>query len=109
MHILLTDLLTCPRCGPEFGLIVLSEGLEDRRVVEGRLGCANCRSSYPIRRGVADLRHARCAPMQASANPRRADSERVMRIAALLGINRPGAPVLLLETDGSVAAGFSGL
>lgn len=51
MHILLTDILTCPRCGPEFGLILLADELRDRRVHEGTLGCANCRGRWPVRRG----------------------------------------------------------
>ncbi len=56
MHILLTDVLTCPNCGPEFGLILLADRVEDRRVLEGTLGCANCRERYGIVEGFADLR-----------------------------------------------------
>ena len=44
MHILLTDALTCPRCGPDFGLIVLAEGVEDRRVP-----CENNRAERELR------------------------------------------------------------
>lgn len=56
MHILLTDVLTCPSCGPEFGLILLADRVENRRVLEGTLGCANCRERYGIVAGYADLR-----------------------------------------------------
>jgi len=56
MHILLTNILSCPRCGPEFGLVLLADRVEDRRVVEGRLGCPNCREQYPVARGVLDAR-----------------------------------------------------
>lgn len=56
MHILLTDVLTCPNCGPEFGLILLADRVENRRVLEGTLGCANCRERYGIVEGFADLR-----------------------------------------------------
>lgn len=56
MHILLTDILTCPRCGPEFGLVLLADRVEDRRVLEGRLGCPNCREQYPIVAGAVDAR-----------------------------------------------------
>lgn len=56
MHLLLTDRLTCPRCGPDFGLILLADVVEDRRVLEGMLGCSNCREQYPVREGFADLR-----------------------------------------------------
>jgi uncharacterized protein YbaR (Trm112 family) len=52
MHILLTDILTCPRCGPAFGLILLAEQTAGRRVLEGVLGCANCRERYPVRDGA---------------------------------------------------------
>lgn len=56
MHILLTDILACPRCGPEFGLVLLADRVEDRRVLEGRLGCPNCREQYPIAGGGVDAR-----------------------------------------------------
>lgn len=93
MHILLTDVLTCPRCGPEFGLIVLADRMDERRVVEGRLGCANCREEYPVRHGIADLRVGR-APERPVAAPREDAHEhadldaRAFRTAALLGIGQ---------------------
>jgi uncharacterized protein YbaR (Trm112 family)/SAM-dependent methyltransferase len=56
VHLLLTDRVTCPRCGPRFGLILLAERVVDRRVLEGHLGCPNCREHYPVRKGYGDLR-----------------------------------------------------
>jgi uncharacterized protein YbaR (Trm112 family) len=56
VHLLLTDRLTCSRCGPTFGLILLAERVEERRVLEGSLGCPNCRDLYPVRAGFGDLR-----------------------------------------------------
>lgn len=56
MHLTLTDHLTCPRCGPATGLILLMEHAEERRVREGALGCPVCRTQYAIDGGVADLR-----------------------------------------------------
>ena len=85
MLILVTDLLACPRCGPEFGLLVLAERLEERRVVEGRLGCPNCREAYPVRGGVADLRlPGAAAPAAEEGAP--ADPEAAVRLAALMGL-----------------------
>lgn len=55
MHIAVTDLLTCPACGPAAGLVLLADEIADRRVVTGTLGCALCRTKYAIRRGVARL------------------------------------------------------
>lgn len=99
MHILLTDVLTCPRCGPEFGLIVLSDRMEGRRVQEGRLGCANCREQYPLRGGVADLRApggdaGEPAPDPAPASAEEAQ-EGAVRLAALLGLADASGPVLV--------------
>jgi uncharacterized protein YbaR (Trm112 family) len=85
MLILLTDLLACPRCGPDAGLVALAERMEERRVLEGRLGCPNCRESYPVRGGVADLRLPGAgAPSAAEGAP--ADPEAAVRLAALMGL-----------------------
>lgn len=56
MDVALSDLLTCPRCGPTHGLVLLPYDVSDRRVRSGVLGCANCRERYPVEDGVADLR-----------------------------------------------------
>jgi hypothetical protein len=56
VYLLLTDRLTCPRCGPGFGLILLADALEDRVVLQGSLGCHNCRDAFPIAHGFGDLR-----------------------------------------------------
>ncbi len=108
MHILLTDLLTCPRCGPGFGLVVLAERLEDRRVREGRLGCANCRESYPIEEGVADLRYPPGAA-PAAVEARNPEGEEALRLAALLGGGEAAGTVLLLGVPGGTAAGVARL
>jgi uncharacterized protein YbaR (Trm112 family) len=91
MYILLTDALTCPRCGPDFGLLVLADRMEERRVVEGALGCPNCRSSYPIHNAAADLRVGPSASAESSAEstgprPSEEDAEGAMRLAALMGL-----------------------
>jgi uncharacterized protein YbaR (Trm112 family) len=93
MYILLTDALTCPRCGPDFGLLVLSDRMEERRVIEGSLGCPNCRSSYPIRNAAADLRAAPSASAEATASTESpdpvavdGDAEAPVRLAALMGL-----------------------
>jgi uncharacterized protein YbaR (Trm112 family) len=85
MYILLTDALTCPRCGPEFGLLVLADRMEDRRVIEGRLGCANCRSAFPIHNAAADLRVA-SGESAASGPSVEDDAEASVRLAALMGL-----------------------
>lgn len=56
MLLTLTDHLTCPRCGPDTGLILMIEEADDRRVRTGALGCPACRTQYRVTERVADLR-----------------------------------------------------
>ncbi len=112
MHLLLTDRLTCPRCGPEFGLVLRADHIEDRRVLEGFLGCPNCREKYPIEHAVADLRPPPRRPMTESdlgagrARPGLGpdlppDPDETVRLAALLGVTEgPGTVVVAGEVTG---------
>jgi uncharacterized protein YbaR (Trm112 family) len=125
VYLLLTDVVVCPHCGPEFGLIVLADRIEARRVVEGRLGCPNCREGYPVRAGVADLRPPRApepeppAPaLAADATDAAAASDSLtgdaldtegVRLAALLGLADAGGLVLLEGHPAAVAGAVSAL
>lgn len=107
MHLLLTDRLTCPRCGPTFGLILLADRMSDRRVDEGRLGCPNCRDSFPIHEGFADLRAPpRGEPATGLVGPPPpAGGEDAERLAALLGVvGGPGTVALVGEPARHAAA-----
>lgn len=102
MQIVLTDVLTCPRCGPAFGLIVLADRLVNRRVLEGRLGCANCRESYEIRSGVAHLALPSLDPAPVDV-PQPPDPEEAVRLAALLGLSDTRGLVLLVGRPAALA------
>lgn len=107
MHLLLTDRLSCPRCGPTFGLILRADRLESRHILDGVLGCPNCRDSFPVSDGFADLR----APPRGELGPglagppagERGDTAGssvvgVERLVALLGIvGGPGTVALVGE------------
>ena len=96
MHLLLTDRLQCPRCGPGFGLILLADRLEERRVLAGGLGCPNCRDRFPVQDGFADLRPPprRALPaVEPPAAPSPADTD---RLAALLGVAEGAGHVALV-------------
>ena len=98
VHLLLTDRLTCPRCGPEFGLILLAHQMEDRLVREGVLGCPNCRDAYPVHAGFGDLRAPPRRALEAglAGAPRDRDAAEAERIAALIGAARgPGTVALV--------------
>jgi uncharacterized protein YbaR (Trm112 family) len=97
MHLLLTDRLTCPRCGPTFGLILRADRLESRIVLEGVLGCPNCRDSFSVVDGFGDLR----APPRGELDPGlvgapEPPAEGADSLLALLGVVAgPGAIVLV--------------
>lgn len=98
MHLLLTDLLVCSRCGPGFGLILLADRIDNRRVLDGYLGCPNCREQYPVLGGFADLRAPPWAPLEGEEpppGPGGPDPGQTARIAALLGV-AAGPGTLLL-------------
>jgi uncharacterized protein YbaR (Trm112 family) len=105
MHILLTDIVTCPRCGPELGLILLADRVEERRVLQGRLGCSNCREMYPVEGGVLDLRLVEGVPDSAGAP----DPDAAVRTAALLGLAGAGGTVLVAGPGAELAPAIASL
>lgn len=103
MDVELSDLLTCPRCGPTYGLVLVPYEVEDRRVASGVLGCANCRERYPIEGGVADLRvgavgddpAARAATSETEGGADGAGVEPHVRLAGLMGLGEARGVVLV--------------
>lgn len=113
MHLLLTDRLTCSRCGPAFGLILLADRIEERRVLDGSLGCPNCRDRYPITAGFGDLRPPPRAPRPAmtapsTLAPRDDDGDHVTSVAAAMGLGQGGGNTLLLGDAVALAASLAG-
>ena len=98
----LTELLTCPRCGPTVGLILLVEELSERRVHRGWLGCPKCHHDYPVREGVADLRLTPESSVGPPAPPDEGDLP--VKIAALSGLSEGPGYVLIDARLAHVAA-----
>lgn len=105
MHILLTDRLSCPRCGPEFGLILLARDVRERRVFHGDFGCPNCREQYPVVEAFADLRAPPRTPLpggpgmgEEPSGPEagEGDAETALRMAALMGVTEGPGTLLLV-------------
>jgi uncharacterized protein YbaR (Trm112 family) len=110
MHILLTDLLSCPRCGPEFGLILLANRIETRRVLDGVLGCANCRARYPIRDGFGDLRPEGVSAAPVPDEPAvTASTGEAIRHAALMGVTEGPGFVMLAGPSAGLAGSVAEL
>lgn len=103
MHILLTDILTCPRCGPAFGLILLADRTAQRRVLEGTLGCPKCSAHYPVRDGAA---HCGGEPTQPAGEP---SAEAAIRLAALIGLAQGSRYALLIGPAAAQASALAAL
>jgi len=102
MHLLLTDRLTCPRCGPDHGLILLAKEIVDRRVLDGEVGCSNCREHFQVVQGFADLRWPRRSEPAAGISPD-PDPSLAVKVAALLGLT-DGSGFILLAGRTTAAA-----
>ena len=105
MHILLTDQLICPRCGPGFGLILIADRLESRRVIDGSLGCPNCRDRFPVENGFGDLRPPPRSPDNDAQDIEPPASPAAIEVAALLGLTEgPGSVALIGDVAGHATA-----
>jgi uncharacterized protein YbaR (Trm112 family) len=93
MFIELTDILRCPAEHEEDVLVLLPDGVVDRQVRSGHLGCMVCGLVYPIRGGVAEF-----APPPPDIARSTALTGPIM--AALLGLGGPGGYAALVGGAG---------
>ena len=100
----LSDIVTCPRCGPAFGLIMLADRVADRRAYDAWLGCANCRERYRVQDGFADLRFG---PALENGAGLQSSTEEAARLAAFLGVTEGPALVLLVGAGAQNAAALA--
>lgn len=110
MFIELIDLLRCPREHEDSWLVAAFTKMRERFVIEGKLGCPVCESSYPIRNGIADLLGvgAESAPERNETVPASATSiDDIVRFAAMLGLTRPGSLVVMEGGAADVATALS--
>ena len=111
MNVVLTDHMVCPRCGPPFGLLLVAREVVDRRVRQGEFGCANCRDSFPVEDGFADMRPQPRSP----APPREegpnagsaAERDSALRLAAALGVADGPGIVIVWDGRAEVVIGLS--
>ena len=92
MHIEFIDLLRCPKTHEDSWLVAAFYKLDERVVVEGKLGCPVCGAEYLIRDGIAIFDEADV--LSRTPNKTDADSEATL-ISAVLDLARPGMLVLL--------------
>jgi len=94
----LTDHLRCPAPHDESFLVLLPDGVENRQVRGGTLGCPVCNATYPIKDGVVHFGVvAPPAPLRPSVPPS------VEGLAAFLGLSGPGGYVGMVGDVGALA------
>ncbi len=103
MYIELIDLLRCPRPHADSWLVAAFSRMDGRFVVEGKLGCPVCSASYSIVDGVVDLRERPGPREEAPGDSLRADQESAVRAAALLGLTKPNAIVVLVGSSANLS------
>ncbi len=97
MFIELTDILRCPADHEQNVLVLLPDGVVDRQVRTGQLGCMECGRVYPVREGVAEF-------VGAPATVTRSARLTGPAMAALLGLGGPGGYVAMV---GGAVEGWS--
>lgn len=118
MYIPLTDVVTCPRCGPDHALVLLVERSGERRVLEGEFGCPACRQRFPVVGGLADLRAGTGAASEpappapapgADGDGPAPDAAAAEGLAALLGLAAATGFVTLVGNVARHAPGIAAL
>jgi len=93
----LTEVLACPRCGPDHGLIAFVDQMEGRRISSGRLDCPNCEERHPVVDGVVFMHGSDQADLGAQTVVT-TDAGLAALAAALLGA--PTGPEILFVGPG---------
>jgi len=82
-------------------LILIADRLENRRVIDGSLGCPNCRDRFPVEGGFGDLRPPPRSTRDDAPDIEPPASPSAMEVAALLGLtDGPGFVALIGDLAG---------
>ncbi len=100
MFIELIDLLRCPVDHEDSWLVAAFTRIDQRFVIEGQLGCPVCSATYLIRGGVAEFAGP---PAPSEEFEPAAGADEAARVAAMLGLTRPGSVAVLCGSSGAVA------
>ncbi len=90
-------------------MILIADCLEDRRVIEGSLGCPNCRDRFPVEGGFGDLRPPPRAQERHAPDIEPLASPPAMEVAALLGLTEGAGSVALIGDLAGHATELAGL
>jgi hypothetical protein len=92
-------------------LILLARSVVDRRVLEGTLGCPNCRDGFDVHGGFGDLRAPPRGelPRGRAGDFRPGAKEETERLAALLGVPEGPGTLALVGEPSRMATGLVAL
>ena len=90
-------------------MILLADRLENRRVIEGSLGCPNCRDRFPIEEGFGDLRPPPRSTDGDAPEIESPASPPAIEVAALLGLSDGSGSVALIGDMAGHATELSAL
>ena len=86
-------------------MILIADRLENRRVIEGSLGCPNCRDRFPVEGGFGDLRTPPRSTPDEVPDVAPPASPSALEVAALLGLtDGPGNVALIGDVAGHATA-----
>lgn len=124
MFLELAEALDCPSCRSSVGLVAFATETQDRRVIQGWLGCPLCELEFPIDGGSIDFsgiagpavatevesdgkvsfESGECIPPTVPLQWAESPSDQVVRLAAMLGLGDRDGMVLLLGPSLSSSA-----
>ena len=106
MHVAVIELLRCPVSHDATALVATATRQQERRILEGTLGCPVCGATYPISGGVADFRGAAAADVPGAAAEAPND-DAAIRLGAQLDLTEVGRLVLLCGEYARLAPALS--
>jgi hypothetical protein len=106
MFVELLEKIRCPRDHEASPLIAAASKTVDRHIIEGTLGCPVCHAEFEVRNGALELGGSFIQPMLA---PDALSDEKMMRTAALLGLDERGGLYVLDFISSYFASGLAEL
>jgi uncharacterized protein YbaR (Trm112 family) len=104
MYIELIDLLRCPREHADSWLVAAFNRIEERFVIEGKLGCPICSATYQIADGLVDLREGgEVSVVGQKRDSTGATEDAAIRSAALLDLTKPDSLVVLAGSSSTLS------
>jgi hypothetical protein len=104
MFIEIAELIRCPKAHEENFCVITPDHIEDRRIIDGVVGCPVCKAEYPIHQSVVDFGGVSTVRDHDSAPNMNVGAAMVQ---ALLDLSSPGGCVALVGSAARVAGALA--